>query len=133
MPKLHQRRVEDQVRRVLSELIQRRLRDPRLGMVSVARVDLTSDLRHGTAYLSVVGDEEAAGASLEVVRRAAGFLRSELGQSMRLRHVPDIEYAIDESTRAQIRIEEILREAEPPSAREADPREADPGEGEGGR
>lgn len=127
MPKLHQRRVEDQVRRVLSEIIQRRLRDPRLGMVSVARVDLTSDLRHGTAYLSVVGDEAAADASLEVVRRAAGFLRSELGQSMQLRHVPDIEYEIDESTRAQARIEEILREADPPSAHEADPGEGDRG------
>ena len=111
MTEMHRKRVEDQIRRVLSELMQRRLKDPRLGMVSVSRVELTPDLRYGRAYLVVCDDENDAEERLAVVKKAAGFLRTELGRVMRLRHTPEIRYHLDDSARAQARIEELLREA----------------------
>jgi ribosome-binding factor A len=107
----HRKRAEDQLRRLLSELLQRRLKDPRLALASVSYVELSTDLRYGTVYLSILGDAEAAREGVLAVRKAASFLRAELARGLRLRHVPELRFELDDRVRAQERIEELLREA----------------------
>ncbi len=107
----HRRRVEDQLKRVLSELITRRLKDPRVGMVSVTRVEMSPDLKHADAFLSILGPEAEVAATLDGIRHAAGFLRSEVGRATRLRFAPELRFYHDDSIRAQERIEELLRES----------------------
>jgi len=91
--------------------LQRRLKDPRLALASVSYVELSSDLRYGTVYLSILGDAEAAREGILAVRKAASFLRSELARGLRLRHVPELRFELDDRVRAQERIETLLREA----------------------
>lgn len=113
----HRARVEDQLRRLLSSLLGT-LRDPRIGLASVTKVELSPDLRVGRAYVSFV-DEAEAEVGLEALRGAAGHLRSEVGRRMRLKHVPDLTYVIDRTISAQARIESLLRgddEAEGPES-----------------
>jgi len=112
---------------VLSELITRRLRDPRIGMVSVSRVEMSSDLKYANAFLSILGEDHEVEETLKGVRHAAGFLRSEVGKVMRLRHTPEIRFHHDDRLDAQARIEEILREASGPADEtdETDGREHD--------
>ena len=118
----HRKRVEDQLRRVLSELITRRLRDPRVGMVTVSRVEMSPDLKYANAFLSILGAEQEVEATLDGVRHAAGFLRSEVGKTMRLRYTPEIRFHHDDTLDAQARIERILREEAPEASGETDER-----------
>jgi ribosome-binding factor A len=96
---------------LLSELVQKRLGDPRLDLATISQVELSSDLRYGTVYLSILGDAETANAGLRAVRRASNLLRSEMARSLRLRHIPELRFELDERIRAQERIEALLKEA----------------------
>lgn len=108
---VQRRRVEDQLRRLLTELVTRELKDPRLGMAGITRVELTDDLAHGRVYVSSVGGDEAAATDLDVIRRAAGWLRREVSQRMRLKRAPELKFYRDETLSAEARIEELLRES----------------------
>jgi ribosome-binding factor A len=112
MAKIQKRRVEDQLRRVLTELVTMELSDPRLGMASVTRVELTDDLAYGRVYVSSVGDEDEVRRNLQVIRRAAGWLRREVAGRMRLKRAPELTYHMDETLSAEARITELLREAD---------------------
>jgi ribosome-binding factor A len=107
----HRKRVEDQLRRVLSELIARRVKDPRIEMVGVTRVEMSPDLRYARVYLSVIGDESKVSGAVGAARRAAGFLRGEVGRAMRLRVAPELRFFLDETLAAQERIEALLRDS----------------------
>ena len=97
-----------QAREVLSDLIQRRLKDPGLGFVTVTAVKMTRDLRSAKVFVSVMGEEADRNRSLEALQRAASFLRREVGQAMRLRHTPELSFAYDESIERGDRINRIL-------------------------
>ena len=86
------RRVAEQIQRELAVLIRDEIQDPRLGMVSISGVEVSRDMGHAKVYISVLGEEDAAQASLEVLKRAAGFLRRELGRQMVIRSVPQCAY-----------------------------------------
>ena len=90
--------------------ILRGMKDPRLGFVSVTGVEVSSDLRYARIYVSVLGSSAEEEATLEALRHAQGFLRSELGRRIRLRHVPEINFRLDPSIRHGARIFELLRE-----------------------
>ena len=111
-PNVHRQRLEDQLRRLLTQLIDRELRDPRLGMVSVTRVELTDDLAYGRAYLSSVGSDEEAEENLRIVTRAAGWLRREVSRRMHVKRAPELRFLKDEALSAEARIVELLREAD---------------------
>lgn len=108
---VHRQRVEDQLRRILTELIQRRVKDPRASLCTVTEVSLRDDLRSGTVYLSILGGEAAITDALDAIGRAAGFLRTEATRTMRLKHVPDLRFVHDDRLLAQERIERLLEEA----------------------
>ncbi len=102
-------RLGGQVQEEISEIIQRKIKDPRLGFVTITRVRLTADLRHASVYVSVMGGEEDVESSLECLESASSFIRSELAKRLRVRHIPDLKFLFDDSAVKGARIEEILR------------------------
>ncbi|MEC0373065.1 30S ribosome-binding factor RbfA [Paenibacillus chibensis] len=110
MAKIRVGRVGEQIKKELSQLIQTELKDPRIGFLTVTGVDVTNDLSQAKIYLSVLGDEEQKANSLKALEKANGFLRSELGKRIRLRHTPELIFKFDESIAYGSHIEKLLGE-----------------------
>lgn len=110
MAKIRTGRVGEQIKKELSQLIQTEMKDPRIGFITVTGVEVTNDLSQAKVYLSVLGDDEQKAASLKGLEKANGFLRSELGKRIRLRHVPELIFKFDESIEYGSRIEKLLGE-----------------------
>jgi ribosome-binding factor A len=103
-------RVAEAIRRELGFIFDRELEDPRIGMVTVTRVDLSDDLRHAKVFVSFLGDDEEKERGLKLIRKARGYLRSELAGRLDLRVVPELAFVIDESAENYLRIEKLIRE-----------------------
>ncbi|SIT66191.1 ribosome-binding factor A [Ectothiorhodosinus mongolicus] len=104
-------RVGDQIQRELAELIREQLKDPRVGMVTLAGVDVSRDLAHARVYFTVLGDQSVIDSSVEGLRRAAGFLRRELGRRMRLRMVPELHFHYDDTQERGARLSALIDQA----------------------
>ncbi len=103
------RRVADQIQIELSDIIGRRLKDPRRGFITLTGVDLTPDLKVAKVYVSALEPDDLE-RGLSTLKRAKGFLRYHLGRRIRLRHVPELHFFADQSVEQGQRIEELLRE-----------------------
>lgn len=111
-----QGRLGEEIKKIISELLLRGLKDPRLSaMISVTAVEVTSDGSYATVYLSVLGldpDEEKAqlqqDETLEAMESARGFIRREIGRQIKLRHVPDLIFKIDKSMEYGRHISKII-------------------------
>ncbi len=91
-------RVGDEMRRQLSDLISRELKDPRIPMLTtVTQIEVSGDLGVATCYISVLGSAEEAEEALAALENASGFLRRELGMRMRLRVSPELRFRPDHS------------------------------------
>ncbi|WP_316568526.1 30S ribosome-binding factor RbfA [Neobacillus sp. YIM B06451] len=101
-------RVGEQMKKELSEIIGRKIKDPRIGFVTVTDVHVTGDLQQATVYISVLGDEEQRENTLKGLAKAKGFIRSEIGNRIRLRKTPEIVFEFDESIDYGNRIETLL-------------------------
>lgn len=110
MAKFRTGRVGEQIKKEISSMIQTELKDPRVGFVTVTGVDVTGDLSLARVYLSILGSEEQKEETLHAIGRAKGFLRTELGRRVRLRHTPDIEFRFDSSIEYGSRIESLLQQ-----------------------
>lgn len=105
-------RVEHLLQRELSGIIQRELKDPRVGFVTVTGMKVSADLRHAKAYVSIMGEEEEKENTMEGLRSAAGYIQRELGARVRLKFLPHIEFIRDDSTDYGFHIEGILKKIE---------------------
>ncbi|MBA2873948.1 30S ribosome-binding factor RbfA [Thermaerobacillus caldiproteolyticus] len=103
-------RVGEQMKKELSDIIGRKLKDPRIGFVTVTDVRVTGDLQQAKVYISVLGDEEQRQNTLKGLAKAKGFIRSEIGQRIRLRKTPEIYFEIDESIDYGNRIESLIQQ-----------------------
>ena len=102
------RRVGEQMQRELAALIRTEIKDPRLGMVTVSAVQVSRDLSHAKVFISVLGDAEAKQLSLQILNKAAGFLRHALGQQMIVRNVPQLHFVYDESIERGSRLSALI-------------------------
>lgn len=93
-----------------SAILQRNMKDPRIGFVSVTDVELSPDLRHARIFVSVYGDAEAKARTMEGLRSAEGFVRTELAHRIRLRYTPEVVFRIDESIEQGDRVNRLLRQ-----------------------
>ena len=100
------------IQRGLSELIATRVKDPRVGLVSISQVELNRDHSRAKVFVAVTGEEEDRAASLAGLRQARGFLQGQLGRLLRLRTVPELQFAHDDSMDRGFGIEAKLRELE---------------------
>lgn len=103
-------RVNQLIREEISLLIQRELKDPRLGFVTVTEVDVTKDLRSAKVYVSVLGSEAQLQASLEALESARGFIRNWLVPRLRMRAVPHFTFHADRSMAHAAQIQTVLEE-----------------------
>ncbi|MGM0702050.1 30S ribosome-binding factor RbfA [Halomonas faecis] len=106
-------RVGDQLQKELAVLIQREIKDPRLGMVTVSGVTVSRDLGYADVYVTLLGEETPAHVqeNLQVLRRASGFLRSQIARRIKLRHVPELRFHFDESVVRGQRLSSLIDEA----------------------
>lgn len=103
-------KVAQLMRREVAEILQQRLRDPRISaMVSVTDVEVTQDLSFARVFVSVMGSPEERAATLEALAHAAGFVRHELSPRLGLREVPEVRFVHDESLDRGARVEELLK------------------------
>jgi ribosome-binding factor A len=103
-------RIGDLIRQEVGRLLEREVKDPRIGFVTVTRVDVTRDLRSARVGVTVLGDEQRRKAALEGLAAAQGFLRRELAHRLDLRHTPALEFFLDRMVEAEERVEELLRQ-----------------------
>ena len=106
-------RVADQLQKELAVLIQREPKDPRLGMVTVSGATVSRDLGYADIYVTLLGeqDPERIKENLQVLKRAAGFLRSQIAQRIKLRHVPELRFHFDESVVRGQHLSSLIDEA----------------------
>lgn len=104
--------VANEVQRVLSELIRTEVRDPRVGYITITRVNITDDLSLAQIYVSemATSEQKSGGESIVALRNAAGFLRRELRKRMRLRVIPELRFESDRSIEEGLRMTQLLDE-----------------------
>ena len=103
--------VGDEIQRILGEVIQYELKDPRVGFATVVGVDMSGDLQHAQVRISVMGDEEQRLASMEGLERAKGFMRRRVAQGLRhMRTIPELHLRLDTSLDYSMHIDEVLRQ-----------------------
>lgn len=105
---LRSNRVGEQMKKELGEIIGRKIKDPRIGFVTVTDVQVTGDLQQAKVFISVLGDDLQRENTLKGLAKAKGFIRSEIGQRIRLRKTPEITFEFDESIDYGNRIENLL-------------------------
>lgn len=105
------RRVADRIRVIVAEMLERRIKDARLGFVTVTDVRVTGDTQHATIFYTVLGDDEERAASEAALESAKGLIRSEVGKQLGMRHTPTLEFILDALPESAAHIEELLARA----------------------
>lgn len=104
--------VAEAIKDDISVLIQRELKDPRLGFVTITRAEVSPDLKHCKIFFSVLGTDEQKKESMMVLRRAAHYLRRELSHQLTLRYVPEIHFEYDIAIEHGEKIQRLLFQLE---------------------
>lgn len=110
MSNIRANRVAEQIKIELGEILSQKLKDPRIGFTTITDVEVTGDLQEATVYYTVLGDEDQKEDTAEGLEKASGFIRSEIGQRIRLRKTPEISFKYDEAFEYGSHIESLLRE-----------------------
>jgi ribosome-binding factor A len=116
-------RVGEQMKKELGDIISRKIKDPRIGFVTVTDVQVTGDLQQAKVYISVLGDEEQRENTLKGLAKAKGFIRTEIGQRIRLRKTPELIFEFDESMAYGNRINSLIHELQRDEQSDGDEKE----------
>lgn len=103
-------RVSDQMKKEIADILMRKIKDPRIGFVTVTDVDVADDLRNATVFVSIYGGDKAK--TLKGLESAAAFIRSELGKRMRMKNIPELLFRFDATVEKSAHIMELLRTIE---------------------
>jgi ribosome-binding factor A len=101
-------RVEGQLRKEISKILLEDLKDPRIGFVTITRIELTGDLRYARIYFSVLGDDKAKEESLAGIKSSLGFIRKLIAERIKLRYVPELYFKLDTSLEYSINLEKTF-------------------------
>lgn len=111
LPYKRSQRVSHLLKEEVSDIIMNRVKDPRLGFLTVTDVDVTDDLKMARIYISILKEEERQ-ATLDILNSAKPFIRSELGKRVRMKFIPSIEFRLDTSIQYGARIDRLLKDIE---------------------
>jgi ribosome-binding factor A len=117
-------RLDSQIRQELMDLLQREMKDPRLGFATIIRVETARDLGHARVWVSVLGSDAERERTMQALKVATPWLRRKLGERLSLRHVPELSMREDDSIASGDRVLQIIAELSEGAA------EPTPGEGE---
>ncbi len=101
-------RVDDLLRAELAQLLLRDVNDPRVRLATVSSVTVAKDLRHAKVKVSVLGDDSHRAEAIEGLKRAKGFLRTQLAHRLRLRVVPELDFELDRGAEYSQQISDLL-------------------------
>ncbi|QIK66937.1 30S ribosome-binding factor RbfA [Nocardioides sp. HDW12B] len=104
------RKIADRIKVVVAEMLERRIKDPRLGFVTVTDVRVSGDSQHASVFYTVLGEEEQAEGSAAALESAKGLIRSEVGKQLGIRHVPTIEFIRDALPETARHLEDLLEQ-----------------------
>lgn len=113
------RKIADQIKVIVASTIERRLKDPRLGFVTVTDVRVTGDLQHASIFYTVFGDGQDLEATGKALESAKGFIRSEVGKGLTIRLTPSLEFIADAVPEAAAHLDGLLAKAAADDARVA--------------
>jgi ribosome-binding factor A len=105
------RKLADRIRVVVAEMLEMRVKDPRLGFITITEARVTGDLQQATIFYTVYGDEAARADTAAALESAKGILRSEVGRQTGVRHTPSLEFVADAIPDTAKHIEDLLRQA----------------------
>lgn len=105
------RRVEEQLKRLLADLVRREVKDPRVGLVTITGVEVSKDLSHARIYFTPFAGVGDAAAALDALRHAAGYLRHQVRNEMRLRVAPELDFRLDDSVERGARLSALIHDA----------------------
>ena len=105
-------KLADQIKVILANTLERRVKDPRLGFITLTDVRLTGDNRDATVFYTVMGDEADRAGTAAALRSATGMLRTALGSQLQLRHTPSLTFVLDATPEAARSIEDLLARAQ---------------------
>jgi len=105
------RKVADRIRVIVAELLERRVKDPRLGFVTITEVRVTGDLQHASVFYTVLGSDEDRAGTAAALESAKGLIRSEVGRRLGIRLTPSVEFVLDALPDTAQHLEEALRAA----------------------
>jgi len=103
-------RVAEQMKKEVASIVEKDLKDPRIGFITITNVELSNDLRHAKIFFSSLGSEEEQKRSLAGLDNAKGFIRKEIASRIQLRYAPEILFRIDNSIEHGVKIAQILSE-----------------------
>ena len=101
-------RVANAIRKEISNMIHEDLKDPRIGFTTITKVEVTADLRNAKVYYTVLGDEKKKKSTKIALKSATGFIKSLIGDRLKLRFTPEIVFVVDKSVEYQDRINKLL-------------------------
>jgi ribosome-binding factor A len=102
-------KLQDLLREEISLMIQRDIKDPGLGFITILDVKMTEDLRYAKVFYSIYGNDEEKKKTIQALKRAKGYMKVLLGERLKLRYMPDITFVVDDSYEKVARIEEIIK------------------------
>jgi ribosome-binding factor A len=105
------RKVADRIHVIVAEMLERRIKDARLGFVTVTDVRVTGDTQHASIFYTVLGDDEQRAASGAALESAKGLIRSEVGKQLGMRHTPTLEFILDALPESAAHIDDLLAKA----------------------
>jgi len=113
MPRDYSRtlRIAEQIQHDLAALIRLELKDPRVGLVTLTDVEVSADYAHAKVFFTTLGTGDQIAAATAGLNHAAGFLRHELGQRMKLRGIPQLHFIYDQSVERGVRLSRLIDEA----------------------
>ncbi len=103
-------RVQALIREVVSEMFLRRVKDPRIGFVSIVNVEVTRDLSLAKVFVSVLGNQEDREKTMEGLKSARGLIRSQVAKELGARHAPEILFVLDQGIEHSIKVSKLLDE-----------------------
>ena len=104
-------RLKGQFKEEVSDIL-RNMKDPRIGFVSITSMEVSGDHRHVKAFVSILGSEEEQQETMKALETATGFIRSEMGRRIQLRHTPEIIFRLDDSLEHGAHINKLLKDLE---------------------
>ena len=108
LPYKRSQRVSDLIREEVADIVMYRLKDPRIGFITVTGVDMSEDLKHARVFVSIFKEEDRE-QSLAILNDARPFIRSSLGKRLKMKFIPGIEFKLDTSIEYGSKIDSLLK------------------------
>jgi len=111
MPSVRKNRLEDRIKRIVSEILLAEMRDPRMGFTTITGAELSKDNMRVKIKVSVLGDEKDQAVTLNVLEHARGYVQKLLGERLSIRFLPAVSFELDDSIKRSIALSKAIRDS----------------------